>query len=413
MTGTRVALAGSTGSIGTQTLDVLRAEPDRFTLTAIGASGRRLDLLVEQVREFRPKVVAVADPEAGRHLISLVPDCEVRAGPEALASLAEEADVVVNGVVGFAGLSVTLTSLEAGRRLALANKESLIAAGPVVQRARLTPGAEIVPVDSEHCAVHQCLRANDHAGRVARIVLTASGGPFRGRSRADLESVTVDEALAHPTWSMGPKITVDSSTLMNKGLEVIEAHELFGAPAGASGCGVGFDQIEVVVHPQSIVHSMVEFTDAATVAQLSLPDMRLPIGYALAFPDRALTPFGRIDWSRLARLDFEAPDLEAFPCLSLAYEAGRMGETAPAWLNAANEVAVEAFLAEKIRWIDIPEVLDATLSRHDGSRASSADEVIEADRRARQVAGEVIEAMPRTSRQTRHTGRPADRTPGD
>ncbi len=305
----RVALAGSTGSIGTQTLEVVAAEPDRFELVALGAGGRNPDQLVEQARRVRPKVVAVSDERRRAEIAERLPECEVRAGPDALASLAEEADVVVNGVVGFAGLPVTLATLEAGRRLALANKESLIAAGPVVQRARRTPGAELVPVDSEHCAVHMCLRANDNPARVARIVLTASGGPFRGRSRAELADVTVDEALAHPTWSMGPKITVDSSTLMNKGLEVIEAHELFGEPAGEAGVGIGFDAIEVVVHPQSIVHSMVEFTDAATVAQLSLPDMRLPIGYALAHPDRvgdAVRPH-RLGGPRAARLRAARP----------------------------------------------------------------------------------------------------------
>jgi 1-deoxy-D-xylulose-5-phosphate reductoisomerase len=236
-----------------------------------------------------------------------------------------------------------------------------------------------------------CLRANDNPGRVARVVLTASGGPFRGRTRADLASVTVDEALAHPTWSMGPKITVDSSTLMNKGLEVIEAHELFGVPAGAAGAGIGFDQIEVVVHPQSVVHSMVEFSDAATIAQLSLPDMRLPIGYALAYPDRVGTPFGRIDWAALGRLDFEPPDLEAFPCLGLAYDAGRAGETAPAWLSAANEVAVDAFLAGRIAWAQIAEVIAAALDRYEGTRATDADVVVEVDRQARAVARQVIE----------------------
>ncbi len=391
----RVALAGSTGSIGTQTLDVLAAEPHDYELTAIGASGRQLDLLIEQARRFRPKVVAVAadDGATTAALAEALPECEIRAGADALASLATEADVVVNGVVGFAGLPVTLATLEAGRRLALANKESLIAAGPVVQRARRTPGAELVPVDSEHCAVHMCLRANTNPARVARIVLTASGGPFRGRDRADLAAVTVDDALAHPTWSMGPKITVDSSTLMNKGLEVIEAFELFGAPAGDAGCGIGFDEIEVVVHPQSIVHSMVEFTDAATIAQLSLPDMRLPIGYALSFPDRITTPFGRIDWGQLGRLDFEPPDLDAFPCLALAYEAGRRGETAPAWLNAANEVAVEAFLAGQIRWIQIPAVLHEVLERHDGTPATDLDVVIDTDRRARDEARRTIRAM--------------------
>lgn len=391
MSATRVALAGSTGSIGTQTLEVIAAEPDRFTLTALGASGRNPDALVDQARRLRPKVVAVADAAAGPDLVERLPECEVRAGDDALASLAEEADVVVNGVVGFAGLPVTLATLEAGRRLALANKESLIAAGPIVQRARRTPGAELVPVDSEHCAVHQCLRANEVRGRVDRIVLTASGGPFRGRTRDQLAEVTVEQALAHPTWQMGPKITVDSSTLMNKGLEVIEANELFGEPAGDAGEGVTLDDIEVVVHPQSIVHSMVEYRDGATIAQLSLPDMRLPIGYALAYPDRITTPFGRIDWSQLGRLDFEAPDHEAFPCLALAYEAGRRGETAPAWLNAANEVAVEAFLAGRIRWIEIAEVLNEALDRHDGTPADGLDVVIETDHRARETARTIIE----------------------
>jgi 1-deoxy-D-xylulose-5-phosphate reductoisomerase len=290
-------------------------------------------------------------------------------------------------VVGFAGLGVTLAALGAGKRLALANKESLIAGGPVVRRVREAPGAgELIPVDSEHCAVHQCLRSQHPGGLagewVTRIVLTASGGPFRGRQRADLAGVTIEDALAHPTWSMGPKITVDSSTLMNKGLEVIEAHELFG---------VDYDDIEVVVHPQSIVHSMVEFTDGATIAQLSLPDMRLPIAYALTYPERARTAFGRIDWTDLGRLDFEAPDLEAFPCLGLAYEAGRAGELAPATLNGANEVAVAAFLEGRIRWTAIPDVLNEVLARHDGGSADSVDAVIDADRRSREAAQAVID----------------------
>jgi 1-deoxy-D-xylulose-5-phosphate reductoisomerase len=373
----RLAVLGSTGSIGTQTLDVVRAEPGRYEVVAVGAA-RSVDLLAEQAKEFRPEVVAVLDPAAARGLADrLPPGTDLVVGEAALADVVPLADVVVNGVVGFAGLSVTLATLEAGRRLALANKESLIAAGPVVQRARATPGAELIPVDSEHGAIHQCLRANDRPERVARLVLTASGGPFRGRGRDDLAEVSIDDALAHPTWAMGPKITVDSSTLMNKGLEVIEAHELFG---------VGYDAIEVVVHPQSIVHSMVEFSDGATVAQLSLPDMRLPIGYALAYPDRSAVPFGRIDWASMGALEFELPDHEAFPCLGLAYDAGQVGETAPAWLNAANEVAVEAFLEGRIGWLAISEVLKATLDRHDGTKATSADVVMEADRQARTVA---------------------------
>jgi len=376
-----VSLVGSTGSIGTQALDVVRAEPDRYRVVALGAH-RSVAVLAAQARELRPDVVAVGDEALEGELRALVPAVtEVWAGAEALAAIARHADVVVNGVVGFAGLPVTLAALEAGRRLALANKESLIAAGPVVQRARATPGAEIVPVDSEHCAVHQCLRSGGR-DRLRRIVLTASGGPFRGRPAQDLGSITVEDALAHPTWQMGRKITIDSSTLMNKGLEVIEAHELFGA---------GYDAIDVIVHPQSIVHSMVEFTDGATIAQLSEPDMRLPIGYALAYPDRSGVGFGALDWSVARGLDFEPPDLDAFPCLSLAYAAGRTGGTAPAWLNAANEVAVEAFLDGRIAWTAIAPVIEETLADHDGTDPTGPDVVMEADRSARERARQAVE----------------------
>jgi 1-deoxy-D-xylulose-5-phosphate reductoisomerase len=381
-----VVLCGSTGSIGTQTLEVVEAEGDRYEVVALGAWSS-VDRLAEQAQRWTPKVVAIGDADRAADLEALVPPgTEVVAGPDALAAIAPLADVCVNGVVGFAGLGVTLAALEAGRRLALANKESLIAGGPVVQRARSTPGAELIPVDSEHCAIHQCLRAQ-HPDATAgpeldQLVLTASGGPFRGRSRSELAEVTVEDALAHPTWSMGPKITVDSSTLMNKGLEVIEAHELFG---------VAYDAIDVVVHPQSIVHSMATYCDGATIAQLSLPDMRLPIGYALAYPDRVRTAFGRIDWAELGRLDFEPPDHEAFPCLGLAYEAGRAGGLAPAWLNAANEEAVTAFLEGRIAWTGIPDVCKAVLDRHDGGDATTPDDVIDADARARAVARSAID----------------------
>jgi 1-deoxy-D-xylulose-5-phosphate reductoisomerase len=389
---TTVALAGSTGSIGTQTIEVVAAEPDRFEIVALGATGRNLDQLAEQVEAVRPKVVAIADETRADAARERLAGVEIRVGTEGLASLGAEADVCVNGVVGFAGLEVTLATLLAGKRLALANKESLIAGGPVVQRARRTPGAELVPVDSEHGALHQCLRSRDETGpsRVAALVLTASGGPFRGRSKADLADVTIDDALAHPTWSMGPKITVDSSTLMNKGLEVIEANELFGAPAGEHGVGIGFDQIDVVVHPQSVVHSMVTYTDGSTIAQLSMPTMCLPIGYALAWPDRSAAPFGAIDWTTLARLDFEPPDLEAFPCLGLAYAAGRAGGVAPAWLNAANEEAVAAFLDGRIGWIDIAAVCATVLDGHEAGVPADVEDVIEADRRARLAARSVM-----------------------
>jgi 1-deoxy-D-xylulose-5-phosphate reductoisomerase len=379
-----VAVAGSTGSIGRQTLEVIRAEAGSYSVLAI-SGGSSVEAIVEQAREFAPRAVAVADESARRRVADALadrPDIQVIAD---LGPVCADADVVINGVVGFAGLAVTMATLAAGRRLGLANKESLIAAGPVVQPLRAVPGAELIPVDSEHCALHQCLRSSGDPDReVGRLVLTASGGPFRGRDAADLATVTRDEALAHPTWSMGPKITVDSSTLMNKGLEVIEAHELFG---------VDYDDIDVVVHPQSVVHSMVEFVDGSTIAQLSMPDMRLPIGYALGWPDRIGTPFGRIDWSTLGRLDFEAPDRATFRCLDLAYAAGRAGGTAPAMLSAANEVAVEAFLDGRVRWNQIPEIVVATLDGLDVTNPTSVEDVIEADRRAREGAVSHLDAM--------------------
>ncbi|MFM7270854.1 MAG: 1-deoxy-D-xylulose-5-phosphate reductoisomerase [Actinomycetes bacterium] len=366
----RVVILGSTGSIGTQALDVLRGHRGEFEVVGLAAGGNA-ELLAAQAAEF-----------------GVTPDRARIAGgaPEVLAELAalDEADVVLNAVVGFAGLPATIAALRAGKRLALANKESLIAGGPVVARVREAGGGEIVPVDSEHSAVFQCLRSGGPA-EVARIVLTASGGPFRGRSRADLEHVTVEDALAHPTWSMGPKITVDSSTLVNKGLEVIEAHELFG---------VGYDAIDVVVHPQSVVHSMVEFRDGATIAQLSMPDMRLPIGLALGAPARLDEPFGSIDWATLASLTFEQPDRRAFPALDLAYAAGRAGGSAPATLSGANEVAVEAFLDGRIAWIEIPEVIAAVLEEGTGNIAEVGD-VLEADRVARERARTFIERRSR------------------
>jgi 1-deoxy-D-xylulose-5-phosphate reductoisomerase len=378
----RVAIAGSTGSIGVQTLDVVRAEGEgRYRVVALGA-GSSVATLVAQAREFCPSVVAVADPVARQQVADQLAALPIEVVDD-LSVPVDGAEVVINGVVGFAGLPVTIETLRAGKRLGLANKESLIAAGPIVQPLRRTPGAELVPVDSEHCAVHQCLRSGA-TSEVARIVLTASGGPFRGRLASDLAGVTIEDALAHPTWSMGPKITVDSSTLMNKGLEVIEAHELFG---------VDYRHIEVVVHPQSVVHSMVEFSDGSTLAQLSMPDMRLPIGYALGYPHRIGTPFGRIDWSALRQLDFELPDRSTFRCLDLAYEAGRVGGTAPAWLSAANEVAVEAFLEGLISWNQIADVSVATLDAHDGAVPDTVDDVIAADAESRQRAHDFITTL--------------------
>lgn len=362
----RVVILGSTGSIGTQALEVIDAHRDEFEVVAL-ATGRNASLLAEQAAAFGVPAdrarLAGDDPGVLEELAAL-----------------EDADVVLNAVVGFAGLPATLATLRAGKRLALANKESLIAGGPVVARVRDAGGGEIVPVDSEHSAVYQCLRSGT-TPEVARIVLTASGGPFRGRTRADLEQVTVADALAHPTWSMGPKITIDSSTLVNKGLEVIEAHELFG---------VDYDRIDVVVHPQSVVHSMVEFVDGATIAQLSMPDMRLPIGLALGAPARLDQPFGAIDWTSLGSLTFEVPDREAFPALDLAYAAGRAGGSAPATFSGANEVAVEAFLDGRIAWLDIPAVAAEVLDAGTGN-ISEVGDVLDADRIARERARSAVD----------------------
>ncbi|HTW06312.1 MAG TPA: 1-deoxy-D-xylulose-5-phosphate reductoisomerase [Acidimicrobiales bacterium] len=389
-----VYIAGSTGSIGRQALEVIAAAPERFGVSGLGA-GSDVKALAAQAAIFRPRRLAIADAAKGRELAALAPPgTEVLAGEGALAALVEDADIVLNSVVGFAALPVTLAALRSGRRLALANKESLIAGGPVVKRAWAASTGDLVPVDSEHCAVHQCLRSpSDGAARlggrdVRRLVITASGGPFRGRSRHELGEVTVADALAHPTWRMGPKITVDSSTLMNKGLEVIEAHLLFD---------VGYDQIAVVVHPQSVVHSMVEYSDGATIAQLSLPDMRLPIGYALSYPERMATAYGAIDWARLGHLDFEPPDPRSFPCLELAYAAGRAGGTAPACLNGANEVAVGAFLSGRLRWVEIPNVISSVLARFVASEPRDVDDVLGADAEARALAAEQVRRLPAPS----------------
>ena len=369
-----VSLMGSTGSVGTQALDVIRTEPERFRVHAL-AAWRSVEELLAQAAAFGPDLVVIGDPARYAEVRAGVPaGTEVMVGEEGMVAAAQSADVVLNAVVGFAGLPVTMAALESGKRLALANKESLIAGAPVVQKARRTPGAEIVPVDSEHCAVHQCLAAVHTATDVARLLLTASGGPFRGWSAERLGSVTVADALAHPTWSMGPKITIDSSTLMNKGLEVIEAHELFG---------IAYDRIDIVVHPQSIVHSMVELRDGSTLAQLSNPDMRLPIGYALGWPDRVATPFGALDWTGTLSLTFEPPDRTVFPCIDLAYEAGRRGGSAPAWLSAANEVAVEAFLGNALPWGGIADVVAETMAGWVDDQVDEVDAVLAADAEAR------------------------------
>jgi 1-deoxy-D-xylulose-5-phosphate reductoisomerase len=380
---TGVALLGSTGSVGEQALDVIRAAEGRFRVVAL-AAGRSAERLAAQARELRPAAVGLVDEtQAAALAAELPPGCRLAVGAEAVAELAagDDADVVLNGVTGSAGLAPTLRALDAGRRLALANKESLIVGGELVT-ALAKPG-QIVPVDSEHSGLAQCLRAG-RPDEVARLVVTASGGPFRGRSAADLAAVTPAEALAHPTWAMGPVITINSATLMNKGLEVIEAHLLFGVP---------YDRIEVVVHPQSIVHAMVEWCDGSTVAQLSMPDMRLPIGLALGWPERDERPVGRIDWTRAATLEFQPVDRATFPLLDLAVQAGRQGGTAPAALNAANEEAVDAFLAGRLPFPGIAEVVDEISGRHRPPAALDLEAVLAAERWARGLARTLVEDL--------------------
>jgi 1-deoxy-D-xylulose-5-phosphate reductoisomerase len=363
-----VVLLGSTGSIGTQAIDVVRAAPDRFRVVGLAAGGGRPDLLAAQALELGVEVVAIAKPAALEDVqLALYAEAQRRgynrgdfAMPRLVAgsSAAEEVaawpcDVVLNGMTGSLGLAPTLAAIEAGRTLALANKESLIAGGPLV-KARAKPG-QIVPVDSEHSAIAQCLRSGT-PDEVRRLVLTASGGPFRGTPRSELRGVTVAQALAHPTWDMGPVVTINSATLVNKGLELIEAHWLFD---------VGFDAIDVVVHPQSVIHSMVEFIDGSTIAQASPPDMHLPIALALAWPERVDGAASAFDWTQAASWTFEPLDNEAFPAVELAKAAGKAGGTTPAVFNAANEEAVEAFVAGRLAFVDIVDTVAAVVGSHE------------------------------------------------
>ena len=380
-----IALLGSTGSIGTQTLDVVRASQDKFNIEVL-AAGSSIGAIRKQITEFSPSTVIMSDVRAAKMLDEEFPTITVLSGPDALKESVVVCDIVVNAIVGFAGLPVTIAALSEGKTLALANKESLIAGGPVVQKARQSMKSSIIPVDSEHSALYQCLHGyqSDYdrpSQSIKRLIVTASGGPFRGFTTDKLNNVTLEEALEHPTWDMGPKITVDSSTLMNKGLEVIEAHELFG---------IEYEKIDVVVHPQSIVHSMVEFVDSSTIAQLSMPDMRLPITYALNYPERSEAEWGSINWDEITKLEFEQPDFKNFSCLKLAYQAGEEGETAPAWLNAANEVAVAAFLNGQIKWADIPHLIAQALDNYDSRKAEEEHDIYEADKQARRITNQLI-----------------------
>ena len=399
-----ISVLGSTGSIGTQTLEIAQDFPEQFKVVALTA-GRNLALLVEQIQQHQPEVVALADPALLPELKDRLKACglpesaspELVAGPDGLNVAASwvSADLVVTGIVGCAGLLPTLAAIRAGKDLALANKETLIAAGPVVLPELKKSGSRLLPADSEHSAIFQCLQGTPWAENarlstgvptpgLRRIQLTASGGAFRDWDAADLENATVADATSHPNWSMGRKITVDSASLMNKGLEVIEAHYLFG---------LDYDHIEIVIHPQSIIHSMIELADSSVLAQLGWPDMKLPILYCLSWPSRQETPWRRLDLTEVGQLTFRKPDPAKYPCMQLAYAAGRAGGTMPAVMNAANEEAVAQFLNERIHFLDIPAVIEAACERHQSELIAnpSLEDVLAVDQWARQAVRDQVD----------------------
>jgi 1-deoxy-D-xylulose-5-phosphate reductoisomerase len=379
----RVIILGSTGSIGTQALDVVDRSAD---LEVVGlAAASRVEPLIEQARRYGVSRIALADERSAARASELWTDGEVLAGAEGLIELITDTDcdLVLNGLMGSAGLGPTIATLGEGIDLALANKESLVVGGELVTTLAEATGARIIPVDSEHSALFQLI-SSESPGTIDRLVLTASGGPFRGRSASELANVTVDEALAHPTWDMGGKITIDSATLMNKGLELIEARHLFG---------VDYDRIDVVVHPQSIIHALVHLNDGASLAHLGYPDMRVPISYALHYPERADVPVRTLDLAELGRLTFEPPDVEAFPCLRLAREAAAAGGTAPCVLNASNEIAVSAFLEGELSFLGIAEVIERSLDGLPAEPVRHFSDLYRADAAARELARELVEGV--------------------
>lgn len=380
----RLSILGSTGSIGKSALSLVDLHPDRFRVVALAAR-KNVELLYQQSLKYHPQLVALWDEVAARDLPQRLPDTQVLSGAEGVieAAIHPDADAVVAGITGAAGLIPTYRALLEEKDVALANKETLVMAGELIMSIVESKRVNLLPVDSEHCALHQCLRGAREQ-EVRRLVLTASGGPFFAKSKQQLESVTVEEALNHPTWQMGPKITVDSATLMNKGLEVIEAHHLFG---------VRPNQISIVIHPQSTIHSMVEFIDGTVLAQMSITDMRSAILYALSYPHRWNSSLPRLDLLSLSVLEFHAPDTNKFPCIRLAYQSLENGRTYPAALNAANEVAVHHFLNRTLPFSSIPEVIEEVLNRHSPSPVKDVETVLEADRQARQIAQEAVKAL--------------------
>ncbi len=373
----KIAVIGSTGSIGLSALDVIREHKDRFEIVAL-AAGSNAEVLKQQINEFNPRFAALSDETAAMNLKKLVSGVEIRAGEDGVASLCEidDVDIVLVSVVGIAGLAPALKTLRAGKRLALATKEVLVAAGQLIIDETKKYNAEILPVDSEHCAIFQCMQAAGalKSKSVERLILTASGGPFLGKSFDELKNITPKEALAHPTWNMGSKISIDSATLMNKGLEVIEARWLFDIPP---------EQIDVVVHPQSIVHSLVDFCDGAAIAQMSNPDMRMPILYAFTFPERAPLQMPPLDLAAIGKLTFSKPDYKVFPCLDLAYVALKEGGIVPAVLNASNEIAVQKFLDGEIGFLEISSYIEKKMEKCDNINNPTLEDVISADKWAR------------------------------
>jgi 1-deoxy-D-xylulose-5-phosphate reductoisomerase len=379
----RIIILGSTGSIGTQALDVVERSSD---LEVVGlAASSRVEPLIEQARRYGVGRIALADEQSAARASELWTDGDVLAGAEGLIALITDTDcdLVLNGLMGSAGLGPTIATLGEGIDLALANKESLVVGGELVTALAEATGARIIPVDSEHSALFQLI-SSESPGTIDRLVLTASGGPFRGRSASDLANVTVQEALAHPTWDMGGKITIDSATLMNKGLELIEARHLFG---------IDYDRIDIVVHPQSIIHALVHLNDGASLAHLGYPDMRVPISYALHYPERADVPVRTLDLAELGQLTFEPPDVEAFPCLRLAREAAVAGGTAPCVLNASNEVAVSAFLEGDLSFLGIAEVIERALEQLPAEPVRHFSDLYRADTAARELARELVEGV--------------------
>ena len=373
----KIVVLGSTGSIGINTLRVITRLRNRFQIVALAAK-ENINLLEKQIRKFHPEVIALANKKSAQELRGRFKNMKVLDGEEGLIEVArlKEADLVVSAIVGASGLIPTLEAIRAGKRVALANKEALVMAGEIIMNAAHKRGVDILPIDSEHSAIFQCLKG-ERKREVSRIILTASGGPFLRLSFSRLKSVTPQEALRHPTWEMGKKITVDSATLMNKGLEVIEAHHLFG---------IDIDRIEVVIHQEAIVHSLVEFVDGTMLAHLGTPDMRLPIQYALTCPERLPNPLKGLDLVKIKKLTFQKPDTKRFPCLKLAYKAARIGGAAPAVLNAANEIAVSLFLKRKVGFMEIPEMIEKVLKRHKPIKNPTLSEILKADAWAREKA---------------------------